>query len=485
MFKKLVKGLAVSSVLLSNLVATVTQPVVAQEEPTVVKWYQVGTAPDNLDQLLEIVNEKLVEKVNAKIDMEYIGWGEYNDKMTVMTNAGEKYDIAYAVNFLENAQKGAYADLTELMNEYAKESLEMIDEAYIKGNIVDGKLYAFPVNGNVYAEQYWCFNPTFLEKYDFDFTTVQSMSDLEPLLQAVKENEPTVAPLSAGKGWRVGHDFDYVLNEDVPLGIDILGDHATIINPYETGDAFIPDLKVMHEFYQKGYVPMDAATSDQSYPHNADTWAVRRETVGPRDYGNYLLQTVSGKALEIVAYTQVPLKSVAQARMANFVVSQNSDNKEAAIKVLNAVNSDPEILNVLVYGPEGENWTMNDDGTIHLLPNYSQGATHMSAWNTGNSDILYIDENITQEQIDASKEGMETAVESPLLGFNFVVDNVKTEIANVQTVVQQYIASLHTGTVDPEEVLPVFIEQLKAAGLDTIQEEMQRQFDEFNQNKDS
>lgn len=485
MFKKLVKTFAVSALTLSSVLSVAPGlQVHAQDEPTTVKWYQIGGAPDNLDKLLEIVNEKLVEKVNAKIEMEYIGWGEYNDKMTVMTNAGEKYDIAYAVNFLENAQKGAYADLTELMNEHAQESLEMIDDAYIKGNTIDGKLYAFPVNGNVYAEQFWTFNPTYLEKYEFDFESVESISDLEPLLQAVKEGENGVAGLSAGQGWRVGHDFDYVLTENVPLGIDILGDKAKIINPYEEGDSLIPELKVMHDFYNKGYLPADAATSNQDYPLDADTWAVRRETVGPRDYGNYLLQTVSGKALEIKAYTKVPLKSVAQARMANFVVSQNSDNKEAAVKVLNAINSDPEILNTLVYGPEGENWEKNEDGTIKLLPGYNEGASHMSAWNTGNSEILYLDEKITEEQIATSKEGMENAEESPLLGFNFVTDNVKTEIANVQTVVAQYISSLHTGTVNPDEVLPVFVEELKAAGLDKIQEEMQKQFDEFLASKE-
>lgn len=484
MFKKIVKSAAVGSLALSSVLATSPVTNVFAEEPTTVKWYQIGTAPDNLDKLLEIVNEKLVEKVNAKIDMEYIGWGEYDQKMTVMTNAGEKYDIAFAVNFLDNAQKGAYADLTELMEEYAPESLEMLDEAYIKGSTVNGKLYAFPVNGNVYAEQYWAFNPTFLEKYDFDYTSVKSMTDLEPLLKAVKEGESGVAGLAAGQGWRVGHDFDFVLGDTVPLGIDMLGDKTKIINPYEEGDSLIPDLKVMHDFYNKGYLPADAATSDQGYPLEADTWAVRRETVGPRDYGNYLLQTVSGKELQIQAYTQVPLKSVAQARMANFVVSQNSDNKEAAVKVLNEVNTNPEILNTLVYGPEGENWEMNEDGTIKLLPAYNEGASHMSAWNTGNADILYKDEKITDEQIAASEEGLQNAEESPLLGFNFVTDNVKTEIANVQTVVAQYISSLHTGTVNPDDVLPTFNEELKAAGLDKIQEEMQKQFDEYLKTKE-
>ncbi|WZU01831.1 DUF3502 domain-containing protein [Erysipelothrix sp. D19-032] len=69
---------------------------------------------------------------------------------------------------------------------------------------------------------------------------------------------------------------------------------------------------------------------------------------------------------------------------------------------------------------------------------------------------------------------------SPILGFNFVTDSVKTEISNVTNVVDEYYAVLHTGTVNPDEVVPTFIAKLKEAGYETIQKEMQKQFDEFS-----
>ena len=48
----------------------------------------------------------------------------------------------------------------------------------------------------------------------------------------------------------------------------------------------------------------------------------------------------------------------------------------------------------------------------------------MSGWNTGNNWILYINENVTDEQIAQSKKDLETAKESPALGFIFNTDNV-------------------------------------------------------------
>ena len=76
--------------------------------------YQIGDKPDNLDELLENANKIIEEKVGAKLDIQYLGWGDYDKKMSVITSSGENYDIAFASNYVVNAQKGAYADLTDL-----------------------------------------------------------------------------------------------------------------------------------------------------------------------------------------------------------------------------------------------------------------------------------------------------------------------------------------------------------------------------------
>ena len=91
-------------------------------DKTVIKMYQIGDKPDNLDELLENANKIIGEKVGAKLDIQYLGWGDYSKKMSVITSSGENYDIAFADNYVVNAQKGAYADLTEL---YKKEGADL------------------------------------------------------------------------------------------------------------------------------------------------------------------------------------------------------------------------------------------------------------------------------------------------------------------------------------------------------------------------
>lgn len=443
--------------------------------------YQIGDKPENYDQLMEVANKRIKDKIGYKVNLQYIGWGDYEKKMSVITSSGENYDIALAKNYVANAQKGAYADLTDMLPKYAKESYDMLDEAYIQGNTVNGKLYAMPVNGNVYAQQVLSFNSTFLDKYNLDVSNVKTLADMEPMLQVIKEKEPNVVPVAAGSGWRVIRDIEYVMDDKVPLAVDIHGDTTKIINPYETGDGVIPDLKTMHKFYELGYVAKDAATSNTDYNLESDTWFARIETQGPYDYGDTLLTRAAQKPIVSRPITS-PIKNTANARMANFVVSNNSKNKEKSVELLNLLNSDPELLNGLVYGIEDETWKKLDNDRVELLKAYGP-KNHMSAWNTGNNEIVYLEKSITDEQIEKRKDSIENAEKSPLLGFNFVTDNVKTELTNINNVMSQYLDGLHTGTLDPDKALPEMNQKLNGAGLEKVRAEMQKQFDEFNKSK--
>lgn len=219
--------------------------------------YQIGDKPDNYDELMKVANKKIEAETGVQLNLQYIGWGDYEKKMSVITSSGENYDIALANNYVTNAQKGAYADLTDLAPKLAKDAYDMLDPAYIKGNLIDGKLYAFPVNANVFAEQVLTFNKQFLDKYNLDISNVKSYQDIGELLKVVKEKEPTVTPLAAGQGFKVESNMDYPITNGMPFAIDLLGDDSKIINQYDN-DRMKANLKTMHEYYQAGYIAQDA-----------------------------------------------------------------------------------------------------------------------------------------------------------------------------------------------------------------------------------
>lgn len=443
--------------------------------------YQIGDKPENYDELMEVANKKIEEKTGMTLNIQYIGWGDYEKKMSVIVSSGENYDIAFAKNYGPNAQKGAYADLTELAPKYAKDAYDQLDEAYIKGNLVDGKLYAFPVNGNIYAQQMLTFNKQYLDKYNLSIDDIESYEDAEKVLKTFHEKEPNVAAFAVGQGFKIQGDFDYPIGDGYPFAVDLNGDTSKIINQFEN-DAFIKSLNTMHKWYEAGYIPSDAATSNTDYPLEGNTWFIRQETQGPYDYGDTILSNAGGQELVSKAFT-VPLKSTAQAQMANFVVSNTSKNKEKATEVLGVINSDPEVLNGLVWGVEGKAWEKIDgqEDKIKLLDGYKPN-THMAAWNTGNNEILYTQESITDEMIETRDKSIAEAKTSPILGFNFDTSAVKTELSNISNVMSQYMDGLNTGTVDPEATLPKMNEALKNAGYEKVMTEMQKQYDEFLKN---
>lgn len=444
--------------------------------------YQIGDKPDNYDELMKIANKKIEEKTGMTLNIQYIGWGDYEKKMSVIVSSGENYDIAFAKNYGPNAQKGAYADLTELAPKYAKAAYDQLDEAYIQGNLVDGKLYAFPVNGNIYAQQMLTFNKQYLDKYNLSIDDIQSYEDADKVLKTFHEKEPNIAAFAVGQGFKVQGDLDYPIGDGYPFAIDLNGDSTKIINQYENTE-FMNALKIMHSWYQAGYIPSDAATSSTDYPLEGNTWFIRQETQGPYDYGDTIISNAAGQELVSKAITR-PLKSTAQAQMANFVVSNTSKNKEKAVEVLGELNSDPELLNGLVWEIEGEAWKKveGQEDKIELLDGYKPN-THFSAWNTGNNKILYTQESITDEMIKKRDESIANAETSPVLGFNFVTTNVKTELSNISNVMNQYLDGLNTGTVDPEETVPKLKEALEGAGYEKVLTEMQKQYDEFLKTK--
>ncbi|HIX71121.1 MULTISPECIES: ABC transporter substrate-binding protein [Enterococcus] len=442
------------------------------------KMYQVGDKPENYDKLMEIANKRIKEKINATVDIQYVGWGDWDKKMSAVIASGEAYDVSFAFQYVPNAQKGAFADLTELSEKYAKDYMDQLPEMYVKGNKIDGKLYAIPVYGNAWAQQMLTFNQSFVEKYDLDISKVDgSYESATEVLRQFHEKEPNIAAFAIGQSFKASYNADYPLGKDYPFAVKLDDEkNPKIINRYEDPE-FQDILKTLHGWYKEGLIPSDAATSTTDYPLDKDTWFMREETQGPVDYGDTILTNAAGRPLVSRPLTE-QLESTSQAQMANFVVGNASKNKEKAVEFLNLLNTDAELLNGLVYGVEGEQWEKVGDDKLKLLDGY-QPNTHMAAWNTGNNMILYTQESITDEQIKERDESIENAKVSPILGFQFVTDKVKTQMTNVINVMNRYAASLNTGTVDPEKNIDELNNELEKAGIKEVMTEMQSQLDAF------
>ena len=102
-----------------------------------------------------------------------------------------------------------------------------------------------------------------------------------------------------------------------------------------------------------------------------------------------------------------------------------------------------------------------------------------SGWEFGNqfnSMIMKGQEATVWE--DTEKMNNE-ALKSPMLGFVPNTDPVTNELANLSSVGGEFNAKVRMGTADASEWLDDYLKKRDQAGVRVVQEEVQKQYDEF------
>jgi len=172
-------------------------------------------------------------------------------------------------------------------------------------------------------------------------------------------------------------------------------------------------------------------------------------------------------------------KTVATSETAGsmLAISSTSEDPERAMMFINLLHTDKELNNLLNFGIEGVHYTRNGEiiSPTDKTADYSPG----SAWMFGNQFLNYVWDSEDPEKWNKFREFNQNAHVSPGLGFVFNSDPVKSEVGALANVIEQYQRALETGSVDPDKVLPEYLNALRAAGLDKVVQEKQRQFDEF------
>ncbi|MFD2615659.1 ABC transporter substrate-binding protein [Paenibacillus gansuensis] len=453
----------------------------ADSKPVELIWYTIGTPQKDVDKVMEEVSKYTKDKIGVTVKMNMLDWGDYTQKMQVMTASGTPMDImftaSWAFDYVQNARKGAFLQIDDLLNKEGKGVKDALDPAFLEGSKVDGHNYGIPANKELPAQEVWRFNKNLVDKYKLDINNVNSLESLEPLLKSVKEKDPTLTPLAVDKNYSPYVPYDYII-EKMPLAVKLDDKNLKVVNILES-----PEMKqaltTMHKYYKAGYIPTEAATLDSLTDVQATgKWFTDKATSQP--FADNLWSTslgypiVSKPASPSIIYNWSVMGSMQ-------AISANSEYPEKAMEFLNLLNTDPVLRNMVDSGIEGVHYKKSGDNRLENLPeskNYD-----MPTFSLGNVMLTYLNPTDPDNKWDEFKKFNAAGQKAPLLGFNFDTTKVTTEIAAVQNVKEEFWTSLMTGTVDPQEYLPRAIEKFKAAGLDKIIAEAQRQVDEWKSSK--
>ncbi|SFJ58508.1 putative aldouronate transport system substrate-binding protein [Paenibacillus sp. UNC496MF] len=446
----------------------------------------LGNDQKDMPEVQEALNKILTEKINATIKLVPIPASQWGQQTNLMLTSGEKVDLipsSTLFNFPSLASSGVYLPLDDLLAKYGSGIQAVMQPAQIAAANIKGKTYAIPDNKDMATFYGIDMRKDLVDKYHIDVTKIKSFQDLDGVFQTIKTNEPDVMPL-VGKNPGYSPFFQGYAPYD-PLGgsIGVLqneGSELKVVDWYETQE-YADDLDWMHKWFQAGYLPKDAATNKQS---------ALELVKGGKAFGFFAnmnpafdsdIARVIGR--EMISVPLTPDFSTSD-MMNNSMwsIPKSSGNPDRAMMMLNLLYSDKELYNLLVWGIEGKHYVKKSDNVI----DYPAG---VDASNSGyNLNTAYMFGNMfqsytwTTQDPDIWKkmdEFNKNAVPSKARGFIFDVTNVKTEIAAVSNVVNEFTMGLETGTLDPKVVLPKFIDKLKAAGSDKIVAEKQKQLDEW------
>lgn len=440
------------------------------------KYYTIGAEPKDKQMVLEEVNKYLVEKINAKLDMTFIDYGDYTQKMSVIINSGENYDLAFtcswAGDYLGNSRKGAFLDLTPYLETTGKDMYETIDQRFWEGSKIDGKNYAVPNQKEISTMPMWVFTKEYVDKYNIPYQDLHSLEDLEPWLKLIKENEPDVVPLYITQGFSVPQYFDLVTK---PIGVELGDDTLTIKNLFET-EKMESTLKTLRRYYELGYINADSATAQ-------DDKSIKR-LVTKAD-GQPYAEVLWGKDLgyEVVASSIMDgLVTNSSTTGSMVAISNQSKNKEKAVEFLNLLNTDKYLRNLLNYGIEGTHYTRVNENQIKLDPENSKNYS-VGYYTLGNLFITDVLDNEPETKWDEFRQFNDDSENSPILGFKFDTTPVSNQIAAINNVIEEFERVLYSGSVDIDEYLTKFNNKLKEQGLDKVIEEAQKQLDAWKSNQ--
>lgn len=483
------------------------EPDVDISEHVTLKWYLEGSNVTDDSEVMAKVNEYLNEKLNVTLEPIWGTWGDFDNGATLAINGGDDVDIYFTCSWTLNeynaySKKGAYLRLDDpennLIEKYASELWSQLPAVLTQGAMINGSdgygVYAVPGYKDIATQNCWDINVDLLEKYGYTIDDIKNTDyyGFGDILKTVKEGE--------------GADFYPLLIEGAVLermvtnSIIVTGDSGAgnvlsyYINPTDTAAAGPYGNKILSKFetpeYQKfvektreyylaGYIDPVMGMADQANDARTATQLEGRYLIGTQSYAlGYEVQASAERGINVqfVPCTP-PYVDTTSSQGAMMAISTASKNPERAMMFLNLLNTDPYLMTLLNYGVEGVHYTLTADGLVH----FEAKRNDYQPWRNGMGNITLLppQEGEGADFWNVFKDYYGNAKEIPILGWAFDPSNVSTEMGAIANVTGEYMLALDTGSVDPAEKLPEFIQKLKDNGIDKIVAEAQAQLDAF------
>ncbi len=480
--KKILLGVMVLAVfLLFGCSKDDTSKADSEDEPIKVTIYVPGIAQADQELVTEALKEYAGPRIGAYPEINFIGWGEWSDKKNLMMTSGEAFDIAFTSSwnyYNQEVARNAWLPLDDLIDQHAPSIRATVGD-WLDSAKKDGKIYAIPTVKEGADGYAWHYNKKYVDKYNIPIMDIKTPQDLEPWLAFMQEKEPEVIGFLAS-----GHNLPstYLGNGDKISGENYLNIDGVVTHKW-LDDGFWEMVEIQHNWYKKGYLEYnidDISDKHVDQHMEAGNWFVWPHVSHPGKAGEASSQFGYPIVTGAYMHPQMVTRDIRRGSMLS--ISRTSRNPEAAIKVLDLMNTDPLFNNMINFGIEGVHYEFvnKEQGIIKPI-----GTTYRPnmQWALQNQFLNYLQEGEDPQKWAKYKEYNDTAGVYDTLDFFADITPIKTEIATVGGVDSSYVELLYRGLLDPAKYKDQIINDLEVAGVYKVEAEFQKQLDDFLANK--
>lgn len=434
-------------------------------------WYYPGETFVDSKAVNDAANEIFEKKLGVSVKMSPITPRYYDNKMKLLISSGEDYDICFTSNWTNNFQNnvlsGVFYPITELL-EKTPALGETIPDFVWEGTKYNSQVYAVPNYQVLYAQKALIMQNEVAERYGSYLESVNNLEDLEPFFDKVySEND-----VKKGLSNDLGHDF--WLNNEQIVGAEMfsvkVGDDKVfcsyLVPEYEDY------INTMSRFFKKGYVGRDMYSNVQTGGEVVSTALYKPGALKYDENGNPIS----------VKYIVLGEPTISQKAGVSALTAISKDCKDplTALKVIELVNKDKELYNTMCFGIEGVHYKKETENVITLTG--TQRYNLNRDWIFGNQFNAYYTDVENVGSWEETEKINREAARGKLYNFRFDIDKVKAEITMLESIISEY-KYLEEGVDEIGNDYNEFKEKLIDAGALRVQEEIQRQIDEFEENE--
>lgn len=462
-----------------------------EEEVITIKYIIPGTEPKEWPTVKEAVNKKLLaDGVNVQIEKEYIDWGAWEQKINLKLSTNENFDMFHVMNdwvgLANYAGRGALKDITAEVEQYGPNLIKVIPESVWSGVTKEGKIFGVPaywyesaVDGSITINKY------LLEKAGAKTSFDNRQEMLDAMEQVNKNlNMKLTIPIRGGTAGpadifqRTYDTYPFTVRDNIAY----IAEDGVVKNWVET-DEFKQDAAWFRQAYEKKLEHPDVLTIKQE------------QTAEQIKSGQYVFMfgtpnklmdiqktypDIKDENIELIRLNpEKPRYRMVNAKNVN-VVAANSKHPAEAVKFLNWLYESQDNYDLFMYGIEGMTYKKVGDKGLETVidPKTNTPLYLQDDWMIGNLNFIRVDENL----LTANKQLFKADSDAKnffAADFFFDPAPVKAEMGNVQAVFTSDVSPIYRGVLDYDKSIAAAQEKLKAAGIDKVIAEYQKQLDAY------